>query len=196
MQTHEWLTHNPQSIKLQALIEVLDFLKPPLGRVVTEEVRERGVGSVPLSGVQENSQVREGSVSLTNTHTCTGDLIGAAGSVGYWIEQPYLHLGIPVQRFIHRDIWAIRPHLQIRTQSMACNESHCTPCFSLSVSVPPCLVSYLAPDNAVTQLLGPLDEDILFQSTVKSGVRLCFIACDGWILESILVSLLPPCSPI
>ena len=44
-------------------------------------------------------------------------------------------------------------------------------------------LSYLAPDDAVTQLLGPFDEDVLCHSTVKGGVRPCFVACDGWILE-------------
>ena len=92
----ECVTHNPQSIELQGLlVEVLDFLKPPRGCAVAEEVGERGVGSVQLgtSEAQENSHVREGSVSLTNTNTCTGGSIGAAGSVGQsnrtstWVSQ-------------------------------------------------------------------------------------------------------------
>lgn len=54
MQTHKgWgMTHDPQSVKLQDFVEFRDFLKPPRGRTVAEEVREGGVGSEQLGSTE------------------------------------------------------------------------------------------------------------------------------------------------
>ena len=65
------MTHDPQSIELQGIhIEVFDFLKPPRGRDVLEEVGERGVGSVQLgtSEVQENMLERVLSLSQSGPY--------------------------------------------------------------------------------------------------------------------------------
>lgn len=94
----------------------------------------------------------------------------------------YLHLGIPVLRFVHCNVGVIWPDLNKKQKNIYTSAQYfvllliaqcITYIFTFFVE---CIPSYLAPHNVITDVFGPFDEDIGGCTSLKGGVMFCLIA--------------------